>query len=474
VADPAKEMIARGAEVVAPAKMANALSEMGLPVVELPLISKADFLAQQDIQLLDSRIHAGLVGDWEAEDRRQELELQGIKRIDFVLVELPRVEQVGNDLKDLLLGPGAILRSAIRSHHRVILLSDLDDFPAILQELDESGRVTLENRKRLARKALAMLCRLDALLLERSQKTPSLPRTFSMQVVRDELPVGSSGLVGLYHYPESASQVELIAGHDLTPEVLRDADRAWSLATLFEKPCVVICRNDGLCGFAQEELSAYDRVFAKARSLDPRGSFGGVAAFNSEVGAGCAKELAVAFLEAVLAPSFHVEVQALLGRSRTRLIQVKPGEFAKHSCSSLGFGFLLDWSLSRNQTSETIRTISLRQADPGQEAGLALAWRLACGLRPVSVVLADRSSLLSAGSGQTSFRDGARLAMMKMPVGCEQVQAACGSPIRFADDMNLLAEGHVAAVIQPVGSRRQTDVLARANELGMVMQVVGN
>ncbi len=120
--------------------------------------------------MLHPRIHGGLLGDWSDREQREELERQGVKRIDMVVVELPDLLQAGESgpgLQDRFeVGGAAVLRSAARNPEWVTAICDLSDFPAVTRDMDSrSGRVGDEIRKRLAIKALLKRDDIDGVVI---------------------------------------------------------------------------------------------------------------------------------------------------------------------------------------------------------------------------------------------------------------------------------------------------------------------
>ncbi len=487
VVDLAKEMVARGSEILAVGHTAGELLRSGVPVTEVPVFTATSSAPHEAFQLLHPRIHGGLLGDWSDREQREELERQGVKRIDMVVVELPDLLQAGESgpgLQDRFeVGGAAVLRSAARNPEWVTAICDLSDFPAVTRDMDSrSGRVGDEIRKRLAIKALQAVARHDAVLAAMSLPPGDVPDSWSVYVDRlQSLPVvsDSDGRAGLFEQAgngRSQPGLVLLSGKPLTPGVLLDADLAWSVVEDHSEPAAAISHNEGLCGFSlvrDEREEGLEQAFARARAVDPRGSFGGVAGFNREVGRACARALGASFLEAVLAPDFSASARAELGRSKIRLLQVSGTERPSVGFVSTRWGLLLRWSRHRS-CAHTMRAVSSRQPDDAERDGLRLAWSLVRRLRPMAVVIADRSQMLAAGAAQTSWRDAARMAAIKMPAGVMSAVAACGNPIRFAEDVALLAEAGITAILHPAGSPRQAEVVERVDQLGLALQVVEN
>jgi phosphoribosylaminoimidazolecarboxamide formyltransferase/IMP cyclohydrolase len=478
--EPAKDLVARGAEILAVGRTAEALGRAGVPTGELPSAAIAHTTRRESLQLLHPRVHGGLLGDWDDPEQREELERQGIKRIDLVLVELPEPEEADAGpglLQQLDVGAAAVLRSAACNPGRVVAISDLDDFPAVQRCLDRTqGAVDEDLRFHLARKALQAVSRHDAVMAALSVPAGSVPDSWSIQAQRiGSVPViGAGGLTGLFAPTVDARAgfgLRLLSGPALTPQTLMDAELAWRVVDARQDAAVSIAQHGGLCGFSVA-TDGLAMGFARARATDPRGSFGGSVAANREVDLECAHALSANFVQAVLAPGYSAEARAELGSGKIRLLQVAPGGAPVVTCRTTRWGLLLGWRQTLGAAPGQFRTISSRAPEPAEQRGLELAWSLVGCLAPVAVVIADERQLLSVGMAQTSWRDAARVAVMKMPAGGHAAVAACVDPIRFADDVGVLAAAGVTAILHPAGSPRQAEVVERVDRLGLALQIV--
>ncbi len=479
VVDMVKEMVARGAQIVSAGRTTAALRSFGIPTDEAPLLTAPESDRAETLQLLHPRIHGGLLGDWDDPDQRADLERQGVKRIDLVMVDLPERpagdRALGLDGADL--GAIAVLRSAASNPRWVTALCDPADFQSVVGELDGQGEVSQALRDRLARKALQALAGLDAVVAADGPAQTGAPEAWSFQArIFEGAPVQAtgSGRAGLYRISGDSSdlaELTLLSGPPLTPAVLADADWVDALLEGVAGKAVAIVHNGCPCGFALAgEGGVLEDAFARARSTDPRGAFGGVVGFNREVDPATASVLADAYLEAVLAPDFSAEARAQLGRTRTRLLRVAGGGQPSPICRSTRWGVLLDWPAG-GPSEASLRTLSQRAPGDEELSALRLAWHLAIRLSPVAVVIAAPDQLLAAGVGQASWLDAARLASWKVPAGSHVLAAASAEPIRFADDLNRLAEVGVTAVAFGAGSPREAEVTQRADGLSMAVQV---
>ncbi|MBN2493243.1 MAG: hypothetical protein JXR96_01525 [Deltaproteobacteria bacterium] len=472
----AKELVARGSEILSSDATAQALETQAVLVTRLPSVTASSFPPREIFQLLNPRLLEGMLGDWGDRDKRQELEHLGIKRIDLVLVEIDPDSGPEADLAG-----AAILRAAVRNQRWVVPVCDPDDLGCVLADWDRDGELSPEIRRQLANKALHVVVRYDSSPFARlvSGGQPGPPRLWSLEARQEpslpiEVTVGHAAFYrpGLLANDVEPAAIELLSGPAPSPGMLGDADLAWSCLEGIERPSACIA-HDGLCGFTMGSSEALGEIFVRARALDPRACFGAVVAFNRELDEVCARAVASSFFEAVLAPAFSAEARALLGKSRTRLLRVHAGESLQPVYASIRWGLMLHWQAEPDAAKAEPRTLSRRQPDESERESLQLAWHLASRLRPVATVIADRERLLSVAAGQTSWHDAARLAVMKMPPAASGGAMACNRPIRFAEDVEILHSAGVEAVLHCDGSPRQDEITRKIDQLGMVVQVVG-
>ena len=70
--------------------------------------------------------------------------------------------------------------------------------------------------------------------------------------------------------------------------------------------------------------------------------------------------------------------------------------------------------------------------------------------------------------------DAARIAVDKAGERAKGAVAASDAFIPFPDSLEVCAAAGVTAIIQPGGSKRDDEVIARANELGVAMVFTGH
>ena len=100
---------------------------------------------------------------------------------------------------------------------------------------------------------------------------------------------------------------------------------------------------------------------------------------------------------------------------------------------------------------------------------LDFAWRVAKHVKSNAIVLALTDRTIGIGAGQMSRVDSVRLAIMKSLVPVKGAAMASDAFFPFRDGIDEAARAGVAAVAQPGGSLKDSEVIAAADERGMAM-----
>ena len=115
---------------------------------------------------------------------------------------------------------------------------------------------------------------------------------------------------------------EQLHGKELSYNNLVDLDAAWQLIGEFDGPASAVIKHTNPCGCA--ESSTLAESYRRAFEADPISAYGGVLAFNREVDAETADEIAKTFIEAIAAPGYSDDaLKILTARRNLRLLRVR-------------------------------------------------------------------------------------------------------------------------------------------------------
>ena len=274
---------------------------------------------------------------------------------------------------------------------------------------------------------------------------------------------------------------QLLQGADVSFNNLADADTALRCAQSFTMPSCVIVKHANPCGAATAEstLAAYSMAYA----ADPESAFGGVVAFNR-----CLDEETVSlmtdkkFIEVIIAPSVSRAATELLKKKpKIRVLAVGERDVVHGGGWDLDLkrisgGLLLQDGDHGSPSPEGWRIAGSHDADEQTRNDLMFAWRIARYVKSNAIVLAKDGCTLGIGPGQTSRVESVRLALAKAKrtgMSIKGAVMASDAFFPFADGVEIAGLEGVCAVIQPGGSKRDDEVIAAADRLGMAMLVTG-
>jgi phosphoribosylaminoimidazolecarboxamide formyltransferase / IMP cyclohydrolase len=489
-------------EILSTGGTAKLLRDSGVAVQDVSEFTGWPEMLGGRVKTLHPKVHGGLLFRRSlAEDRRQ-AEEHGISPIDLLAVNLYPFEATAAKsgltpeelIENIDIGGPTMLRSAAKNWESVTVVSDPADYDRVASELETSRETSLGTRLELARKVFATTSRYDGLIateLERlsvdsGQATLSageiLPHRLHLALERrqplryGENPHQAAALfVPAGKAPYGLAAARQLQGKELSYNNLVDLEAARSLAAEFEGPAAVIIKHNNPCGTAEQ--GTLREAYLRALACDPVSAFGGVLAFNREVDAATAEEVAKLFVECIAAPGFDARARQLLSAKKNlRLLELPSGGLAPER--ELQLKRILGGLLVQQPDSGALRSADLQvvtqRAPTGDElAAMAFAWKVAKHVKSNAIVFAKGGATLGVGAGQMSRVDSVKIAVLKAqsPLGGSVVASDAFFP--FPDGVEEAAKAGAVALIQPGGSVRDQEVIAAADRLGMAMVFTG-
>jgi len=241
--------------------------------------------------------------------------------------------------------------------------------------------------------------------------------------------------------------------------------------------CVLI-KHEMPSGVAMGTLP--DDTFETAWKCDPLSNFGSVDVFNYKVDNTLADLIVEPGrnVEVVYAPDFSSQALEILGL-RKSLRVVKMGAF----CDEISFdqdlefkrvagGLLVQKRFDSRITSlDSVDVVSKRQPTLDELDAAVFTWNVACFTRSNAIVIGTKNKVHGIGSGQRSRIDAAEDAIKFSfrgygPQGCVLASDAF---MPFPDVVELASKNGITAIIYPLGSIRDADVIAKADENNIAM-----
>jgi phosphoribosylaminoimidazolecarboxamide formyltransferase/IMP cyclohydrolase len=272
---------------------------------------------------------------------------------------------------------------------------------------------------------------------------------------------------------------KFLQGKALSYNNLLDADGCLrmveDLAGEVEPACVIV-KHTNPCGVALASSAA--EAFEQARSCDPVSFFGGIVGFTVAVDEAAARALCEHFLEVILAPSFTDEALAILARKkRLRVLELTPGTLStvrsELEVRRVRGGLIVQTPDAGPLHLDDAQVATNRAPTDAERRALTLAWRMCRHVKSNAIVFADERRLIGVGAGQMSRVDAAKLAADRAVLPLPGSVAASDAFFPFRDGLDAIAAAGATAVVQPGGSKRDSEIVAAADEHGMAMLLTG-
>jgi phosphoribosylaminoimidazolecarboxamide formyltransferase/IMP cyclohydrolase len=486
-------------ELVSTGGTARALREAGLQVQDISELTGFPEMLDGRVKTLHPRVHGGLLHIRGKAEHEAAVAEHGILPIDMVVVNLYAFEKTaaqpnvpfGHLIENIDIGGPSMVRSAAKNFADVAIVTQAGDYIALAEELQANrGSLTRATRWRLARQAFATTAAYDTAIANALDKLPTAPEQESPaafdtealpKTLRINLPQAMSLRYGENPHQRAAlyadgtglglANARQLQGKELSYNNIVDLDACWALVEEFPETAVAIIKHTNPCGAATGAtvLEAYE----KALAADPISAFGGVIGINREVDAEAATAIAKLFVEAIAAPAFTPEAQAIFAAKKNlRLVEVKPAK-AQPVVKQVSGGLLLQDADTARITASDLKIVTQRQPTAAELASLLFAWRISKHVKSNAIVYARDGQTIGVGAGQMSRVDAARFGAMKAVLPLTNCVAASDAFFPFPDGLETVVAAGATAVIQPGGSVKDADVIAAADRLGIAMAFTG-
>lgn len=475
----------------------RAIGDAGIPVTPIDRYTESPEVMDGRVKTLHPRVHGGLLAREGTDDA--DLARLGASLIDLVVVNLYPFEQTlrragateDELIENIDIGGPSMLRSAAKNHARVTVVCDPSDYPRVIAELEAHGEVTLATRRELAAKAYAHTAAYDTMIsgwLSAVGQTDGFPRFFGQSFEKAySLRYGENPHQhGAFYRSRSAEPGTLARAESLGSGAKElsfnnfvDVDAALEAVREHPRPAAVVVKHASPCGIASAD--SLERAFRAARDADAMSAFGGIVALNREVDESAATALAETFLECIAAPSFsEPALERLRKKSALRLLQTGPfGEPARWVSKGISGGMVMH---SRDATgpNEALegRVVTRRTPTPAELEVLEFAWLCVKHVRSNAIVLAARAedgalATTGIGGGQTARVLAAEIAVRGAGARAAGSVLASDAFFPFADGIDVAAKAGITAIVQPGGSKKDDEVIARADEANIAMVFTG-
>ena len=252
-----------------------------------------------------------------------------------------------------------------------------------------------------------------------------------------------------------------------------DCIRCWPST----QPACVIIKHATPCGIAIAKNS--ETAFINALATDSVSAFGGIVAINQPLDLATAKQLRPLFFEVLIAPAIEPDaLECLQNKKNARILlcNTAPVDQQPAQITRIDGGILTQEADITTVAKSKLVTATSLAPTADQLDDLWFAWQVVRQVKSNAIVLAKSGQALGIGTGQTSRIFSLKIAIMKAQeaqLDLTGAVLASDAFFPFDDCVKLAADHGIKAIIQPGGSKRDSDSIACANTLGLSMVMTG-
>ena len=493
------KLAAYGIEILSTGGTSKLLKEHDIEVKDVSTHTGFPEIMDGRVKTLHPKIHGGILARRSDEGHVQAMNDNDIGEIDLIIVNLYPFSQTvasGADfetcIENIDIGGPAMIRAAAKNHEFVTVITDPQDYEAVLTDLAEhDGATTYSLRKKLAANAYALTATYDSNIASwfaTQSDSKKFPRRISFSgTLKQNLRYGENPHQGAALYRVDGSDragvtnASQLQGKELSYNNINDTDAAFELVAEFDDPTIAIIKHANPCGVAS--ANSIEDAYDLALRCDPVSAFGGIIAMNRTLDAASARKIIKTFSEVIIAPDIEAEAINVLKDKPNVRVLTTGGMPDKNQTRMLvkrvAAGLLVqDDDLGRLDPA-ALKIVSEREPTEDEVRDMLFAFKVAKHVKSNAIVYAKELATVGIGAGQMSRLDSSRIAARKSQDAAEAIGqsepltkgsvVASDAFFPFADGLIAAAEAGVTAVIQPGGSIRDEEVIKAADERGLAM-----
>ena len=484
-------LVSLGWEIVATGGTQKLLEDSGVKTVGISEVTGFPEILDGRVKTLHPKVHGGLLARRDIPSHMQTLSEQGITPIDLVCVNLYPFRQTiakeGGTMEDAIenidIGGPSMLRSSAKNWKDVTVVCDPADYETVLSELRASGSTSASTRLKLSAKAYTHTAEYDICIARYMREQAGLTEKLFLEYeLKQSLRYGENPHQSAKFYAgaEKCSYAlpfaEQIQGKELSYNNIQDANAALCVLRDFNEPFCVALKHMNPCGAATG--ATIEEAWQAAYEADKVSIYGGIVAVNRELTAEVAAGMKPIFLEIVIAPSFSPEaLEILSSKKNLRVLKVDmtPDTNPQMQYISVCGGMLAQQLDTCTESLTPQMCVTKAKPTEAQMRDLDFGWRIVKHVKSNAIAVVRDGHTIGVGAGQTNRVGSAEIALKQAREAgyTDGLVLASDGFLPFDDTVSLAAQYGVSAIVQPGGSIRDNDAVAKADECGITMLMTG-
>ena len=478
----AKGLEKYGFEVISTGGTYTHLKNNGVSCISIEDVTHFPEILEGRVKTLHPKIHGGLLSKRGNELHNKHVAENNIEYIDLVCVNLypfeATVKKEGVSEEEIIenidIGGPSMLRSAAKNFNDVAVVTDINDYSKILEELEQGG-ISYETRRALAIKVFNTTASYDAAIANYFNKKDNLvPERLTLSYkLQDSLRYGENPHQKAYHYVQDNNESYALQnaiqlhGKEMSYNNIQDASAALDILSEFEETTCVAVKHMNPCGVAtgNSVFEAYSRAY----EADPVSIFGGIVAVNGKVDKETAEKMHSIFLEIILATDYDDEALEILTKKKNLRIYKLSEKNNNHEqqIKSVRGGILVqDFN---DKLADEYESVTEKKVDETQQRDIEFGLKVVKHVKSNAIVVVKDGQTLGIGAGQMNRVGSCKIALEQAGEKARGAVLASDAFFPMRDSADIAADYGIAAIVQPGGSIRDQESIDACNEKGVAM-----
>ena len=478
----AKGLEKYGFEVISTGGTYTHLKNNGVSCISIEDVTHFPEILEGRVKTLHPKIHGGLLSKRGNELHNKHVAENNIEYIDLVCVNLypfeATVKKEGVSEEEIIenidIGGPSMLRSAAKNFNDVAVVTDINDYAKILEELEQGG-ISYETRRALAIKVFNTTASYDAAIANYFNKKDNLvPEKLTLSYkLQDSLRYGENPHQKAYHYVQDNNESYALQnavqlhGKEMSYNNIQDASAALDILSEFDETTCVAVKHMNPCGVAtgNSVFEAYSRAY----EADPVSIFGGIVAVNGKVDKETAEKMHSIFLEIILATDYDEEALEILTKKKNLRIYKLSEKNNNHEqqIKSVRGGILVqDFN---DKLADEYESVTEKKVDETQQRDIEFGLKVVKHVKSNAIVVVKDGQTLGIGAGQMNRVGSCKIALEQAGEKAKGAVLASDAFFPMRDSADIAADYGVSAIVQPGGSIRDQESIDACNEKGVAM-----
>ena len=469
-------------EVISTGGTYTHLKNNGVSCISIEDVTHFPEILEGRVKTLHPKIHGGLLSKRGNELHNKHVAENNIEYIDLVCVNLypfeATVKKEGVSEEEIIenidIGGPSMLRSAAKNFNDVAVVTDINDYTKILEELEKGG-ISYETRRALAIKVFNTTASYDAAIANYFNKKDKLvPERLTLSYnLQDSLRYGENPHQKAYHYVQDNNESYALQnavqlhGKEMSYNNIQDASAALDILSEFDETTCVAVKHMNPCGVATG--SSVFEAYSRAYEADPVSIFGGIVAVNGKVDKETAEKMHSIFLEIILATDYDEEALEILTKKKNLRIYKLSEKNNNHEqqIKSVRGGILVqDFN---DKLADEYESVTEKKVDETQQRDIEFGLKVVKHVKSNAIVVVKGGQTLGIGAGQMNRVGSCKIALEQAGEKARGAVLASDAFFPMRDSADMAADYGIAAIVQPGGSIRDQESIDACNEKGVAM-----